>query len=155
MSITGPITCTTRPTAAYCSAMPCSSNSLPEFVTTGWRFPVNFLLSAVVSKSLPASSRPFRKPSLVRLCQTQPALLEVHGSPIYPSARRTRRPAHNLDDFLGDGRLPDLVHMQCQGIDYLARILRGGFHRRHARRVLRRRGLQHDAQNLGFHVARQ
>src|SRR5215468_10584511 len=134
MSITGPITCTTRPTAAYCSAMPFSSNSLPEFVTTGRRFPVNFLLSAVVSKSLPAGSQPFRTFPRCAFAKPRQHFLRLTGrrSTRQPFLGRTRRPAHNLNDFLGDGRLPDLVHMQCQGIDYLARILGGGFHRRHA-----------------------
>src|SRR5438132_4138573 len=59
-----------------------------------------------------------------------------------PSSRRSAGPRDHLDDLLGDGGLPDLVHIQRQALDHVVGVVGGGVHGRHARPVLRGRGLQ-------------
>jgi hypothetical protein len=59
----------------------------------------------------------------------------------FPRLQR-RRSAHNLDNFLGNRRLPHPVHRQAQAVDQLACVLRRRIGRRHARRMLRRNRLQ-------------
>src|SRR4051812_20690340 len=61
----------------------------------------------------------------------------------------------DLDEFLGDRRLPRAVHLQRQLLDHVARVARGAVHRRHLRAVEARRILEQDAEDLDGEVARQ
>src|SRR5713226_166626 len=63
--------------------------------------------------------------------------------------------ADDIQELLGDALLAGLVVLNGQQIDHLARVLRRGLHRRHARAVLAGRGLHERAVDLGRHVARQ
>ena len=51
------------------------------------------------------------------------------------SLRAVRGAAHNFDNFLGDCRLANFVHMQRQRLNDFSGVARRGLHCRHARRI--------------------
>src|SRR5579885_1814203 len=68
---------------------------------------------------------------------------------------KCRRARNDLDDLARDARLADAVHVERQRLNQLARVLRGGVHRRHARALLARDRLQQRAVNLRLDESRQ
>lgn len=58
------------------------------------------------------------------------------------------RTRDDFDDFVGDRRLTDAIHIERQAVYQLARILRRRIHRRHARTVFRRNRFQQRAEDL-------
>src|SRR5919199_5343498 len=77
---------------------------------------------------------------------------------LHPSAftlSQRRRAGYDLDDLARDARLADAIHVERQGLDQLARVLRRRVHRRHARALLRGDGLQERAVDLRLDEARQ
>src|SRR6476659_1976069 len=69
--------------------------------------------------------------------------------------RQRFRAGDDLEDLLRDLRLARAVHAQRQRVDDLAGVLRCVPHRRHARALLRRRGLEQRAVDLRLDVDRE
>src|SRR5580698_4302244 len=65
------------------------------------------------------------------------------------------RAAHNLDNLLGDGRLPDPIHGQRKRVDQLTGVLGCGIRRRHASGMLRRHALEQCVKDLRSNIAWQ
>src|SRR5262249_22267376 len=68
--------------------------------------------------------------------------------------RRRSRSANDFDQFLGNARLANLVHVQRELLNELRSVLRGRFHGHHARGVLGGRGFEQDAEYFAFEIAR-
>src|SRR5688572_27576434 len=62
-----------------------------------------------------------------------------------PTLPCRRGAGHDLDNFARNRRLANLIHIERERVDNLARVLRRGVHRRHARGMLRSSGLEQRA----------
>src|ERR1044072_7950588 len=102
------------------------------------------------------TTRPTFSVAMYLFLATRRAAAQRRGasSPCYVLRSLRPRSRHHLDDLLRDRRppplviplrappLPPLVHVEGEPVDHAPRVARGRVHGRHARAVLRRRGLQ-------------
>src|ERR1043165_6698169 len=96
------------------------------------------------------TTRPTFSVAMYLFLATRRAAAQRRGasSPCYVLRSLRPRSRHHLDDLLRDRRLPHLVHVEREPVDHVTRVARGRVHGRHARAVLRRRGLQEGAPDL-------
>src|SRR6266568_4133186 len=125
-STTGPMICTTRPTFSLAASFPAFVIDPPPYRDR--------------------SSTPHPIPPPVGGGERRTSVCSARSS---GGGARSR---DDLDDLLGDRGLPDLVHVEGQAVDHVARIVRGRVHGGHPRGVLRGRRFEQRVPDVGLHV---
>src|SRR6266571_1819878 len=125
-STTGPMICTTRPTFSLAASFPA------------------FVIDPPPEPDQSSTPPPILPHVGGRECSCPSGSASSSGG-----GARSR---DDLDDLLGDRGLADLVHVEGQAVDHVARIVRGRVHGGHPRGVLRGRRFEQRVPDVGLHV---